>query len=80
MLELPIQLADCNCGAVVLYKSEMRYKFSPALTTCVLIHEDGGPQEMTVTVGTGGTYKTDPGVMVGLLKQLPTLKMAAVVL
>ena len=79
-MDAPIQFADCNSGTVVLYNNEMRNRFSPNLTTCVLTHEEGGPQGMTVTVGTGGTYKTYPAVMVVLVKQLPTLRLSAVVL
>jgi hypothetical protein len=33
MVELPMQLADCNRETVVLYNSEIRNKFSPVLTT-----------------------------------------------
>ena len=35
---------------------------------------------MTVTVGTGGTYRSEPGVTLVLSKQLPMLKLSAVVL
>jgi len=75
-----MQLADCNCATVVLYNREMRKRFSPALTVCDLTHVDGGPQGMTVTVGTGGTYKLEPAFKAVLFRQLPILRLSAVVL
>ena len=41
---------------------------------------DGGPQGITVTVGTGGTNTVEPDVTIALSKQLPALKFSAVVL
>lgn len=76
----PMQLADCSFATVVLYSRDIRYKLSPAFTEYALIHEDGGPQGITVTVGTGGTNIVDPGGTIALSKQLPALKFSAVVL
>ena len=45
-----------------------------------MIHVDGGPQGITVTVGTGGTNTVEPDVTIALSKQLPALKFSAVVL
>ena len=45
-----------------------------------MIHVGGGPQGITVTVGTGGTYKMDPAAGAVSLRQLPVLKFSAVVL
>lgn len=79
-LEPPMQLADCKRGTVVLYSREIRKRLSPAFTVYALIQLDGGPQGMTVTVGTGGTYRSDPAVTGLFPKQLPMLKLSAVVL
>ena len=76
----PMQFADCSCATVVLYNKDIRYKLSPAFTEYALIHEAGGPQGITVTVGTGGTNRVDPAATVALFKQLPALKLSAVVL
>ena len=35
---------------------------------------------MTVTVGTGGTYRSEPAVIFVLSRQFPALKLSAVVL
>lgn len=45
-----------------------------------LIQPAKGPQGMTVTVGTGGTYKRDPTAGIVLFKQLLVFKISAVVL
>ena len=80
VMDVPMQLARCNCGTVVRYKSEMRYRLSPGFTLYALIQPDGAPQGMTVTVGTGGTYKIEPVAGMVLFKQLLALKISAVVL
>ena len=79
-MEAPMQLATCNCGTVVRYKSEIRYKFSPGWTLFALTQPNGAPHGITVTVGTGGTYNIEPTVGMVLFKQLLALNISAVVL
>jgi hypothetical protein len=76
----PMQLADCNNATVVLYNNEIRYKLSPAFTVYAHIHDEGGPHGITVTVGTGGTYKMEPVAGTVLFKQLLIFKLSTVVL
>lgn len=75
-----MQFADCSLATVVLYNKEIRNRLSPAFTVYALIQLDGGPQGITVTVGTGGTYKMDPAAGTVLFKQLPVFKFSTVVL
>lgn len=58
----------------------MRYKLSPAWTTCVFTQPAGGPQGMIVTVSTGGTYTTEPAARSKEVKQLAALRFSALVL
>jgi hypothetical protein len=80
LVDDPMQFADCNCVTVVLYNNEMRNKLSPALTVYAFIHPNGGPQGMTVTVGTAGTYRIEPDVGAALFKQFFSFKTSAVIL
>ena len=46
---------------------------------CVLTHPIGGPHGITVTVGTGGTYKAYPAGKSADSRQFAALKFSAVV-
>ena len=75
-----MKLARCNCGTVVRYTSEMRYRLSPGLTVYALTQPNGAPHGTTVTVGMGGTYKSEPATGSVLFKQLLVPNISAVVL
>jgi len=65
---------------VVLYNREIRNKLSPGFTVYAFIQVDGGPHGMTVTVGTGGTYKMDPAAGAAPFKQFFASRISAVIL
>ena len=62
------------------YDKAIRNKVSPGWTIYLFTQPKGGPQGITVTVGTGGTNKSEPAAGIVLFKQLLTFNTSAVVL
>jgi len=62
------------------YDKAIRNKVSPGWTTYLFTQPTGGPQGITVTVGTGGTNKSEPTAGMVLFKQLLAFNTSVVVL
>lgn len=75
-----MQLPCCNCWYGSPYDSAMRKRFSPGWTMYVFTQVAGGLHGSITTVGTNGTYNTEPACSSTDVRQLPFFSASSDVL